>query len=152
MSLIIENGTGLDNADSYIDLTYLTDYATKRNINITGITESNIIKAMDYFESAYSFKGTKLKETQSLAFPRLIDNEVTYPIRIKNAVCELTIKTKTAELLKDTKQKTIRKKIGDMEIEYDPNSRDETNYNMVYNLIMPYLNNNGFSHSIVRTY
>lgn len=152
MSLIIENGTGLDNADSYIDLTYLTDYATKRNITITGITEANIIKAMDYFESAYTFKGTKLKETQSLAFPRLINGVVEYPIRIKNALCELTIKTKENELLKDTERATKREKVGDIEIEYSEYSKDETNYNFVINLILPWLSSNGFSHSIVRTY
>ena len=135
----VEDGTGLSNADSYIDLAYLTEYATKRAIDITGIAESNIIKAMDYFESAYLFKGTKLKESQSLAFPRYIDNEVVYPVRIKNAICELTIKSKSAELLADTKQKAIRKKIGEMEIEYDPNSKDEKNYNMVINLILPWL-------------
>ena len=38
MSLIIEDGSGLTNAESYIDLAYLTDYANKRNIDITGIT------------------------------------------------------------------------------------------------------------------
>ena len=107
---------------------------------------------MDYFESAYTFKGTKLKETQSLSFPRLIDNEVVYPIRIKNAVCELTIKTKENELLKDTERATKREKVGDIEIEYSEFAKDETSYNFVYNLIMPYLSSSGFSHSIVRTY
>ena len=150
--LVIENGEGLSNADSYIDLIYLTDYATKRGINVNWAQEHNIIQAMDYFESAYSFKGTKLKETQSLAFPRLIDNEVVYPIRVKNAVCELTIKTKENELLKDTERATKREKVGDIEIEYSEFAKDETNYNFVYNLIMPYLSSSGFSHSIIRTY
>ena len=150
--LIVEMGEGLENAESYIDLAYLQAYATKRGLSIVDITEANIIKAQDYFETAYQFKGTKLVETQALAFPRYINNEVVYPVRIKNAVCELTIKSKTAELLADTKQKAIRKKIGEMEIEYDPNSKDEKNYNMVINLILPWLGGSGISASIVRTY
>ena len=150
--LIIENGEGLSNAESYIDLAYLTDYANKRNIDITGITEANIIKAMDYFESGYLFKGTKLKETQALAFPRYINNEVVYPARIKNAVCELTIKSKSAELLADSERLTKREKVGEIEVEYSEYSKDETNYNFVINLIMPWLLGSGISGSLVRTY
>lgn len=150
--LIIENGEGLSNAESYIDLAYLTDYANKRNIDITGITEANIIKAMDYFESAYLFKGTKLKETQALAFPRYINNEVVYPVRIKNAVCELAIKSKSNELLADTERVTKMEKVGDIEVQYDTNYSQDVSYNFVINLILPYLSNTSFSSSIIRTY
>ena len=152
MSLIIEDGSGLTNAESYIDLAYLQAYATKRGLDITGITETNIIKGQDYFESAYQFKGTKLVETQALAFPRYINNEVVYPVRIKNAVCELAIKSKSNELLADTERATKREKVGDIEIEYSEYSKDETNYNFVYNLILPWLLGSGISGSLVRTY
>ena len=152
MSLIIENGSGKIDSESYIDLAYLSAYATKRGLDITGITEANIIKAMDYFESSYQFKGTKLLETQALAFPRLINGVVEYPVRVKNAVCELTIKSKSAELLADSERATKREKVGDIEVEYSEYSRDEVNYNFVVNLIMPWLSGSSFSSSIVRTY
>ena len=152
MSLIIENGQGLDNAESYIDLAYLQTYATKRGLDITGITESNIIKAMDYFESAYQFKGTKLVETQALAFPRLINGVVEYPARVKNAICELTIKSKSAELLADSERLTTSEKVGEIEVHYSEYSKDETNYKFVINLIMPWLLGSGISGSLVRTY
>lgn len=152
MSLVIEDGSGLTNAESYIDLAYLTDYANKRNIDITGITEANIIKAMDYFESGYLFKGTKLKETQALTFPRLINGVVEYPVRIKSAICELTIKSKSSELLADSERLTKREKVGEIEVEYSEYSKDETNYNFVYNLILPWLLGSGISGSLVRTY
>ena len=150
--LIVEMGEGLENAESYIDLAYLSAYATKRGLDITGITEANIIKAMDYFESSYQFKGTKLVETQALAFPRLINGVVEYPTRVKNAVCELTIKSKSAELLADTERATTSEKVGDIEVEYSEYSRDEVSYNFVINLIMPWLSGSSFSSSIVRTY
>lgn len=152
MSLIIEDGTGKSDAESYIDLAYLQAYATKRGLDITGITEANIIKGQDYFESAYQFKGTKLKETQALSFPRYINNEVVYPVRVKNAVCELTIKSKSAELLADSERLTKREKVGDIEVEYSEYSKDETNYNFVINLILPWLSGSGISGSLVRTY
>lgn len=150
--LIVETGEGLSTSESYIDLTYLSTYATKRGLDITGIAESNIIKAMDYFESSYQFKGTKLVETQALAFPRLINGVVEYPVRVKNSVCELTIKSKSAELLADTERATTSEKVGDLEVHYSEYSRDEVNYNFVINLIMPWLCGSSFSSSIVRTY
>ncbi len=123
--LIVETGEGLSTSESYIDLAYLSTYATKRGLDITGTTEANIIKAMDYFESSYQFKGTKLVETQALAFPRLIDGVVEYPVRIKNAVCELTIKSKSAELLADSERATTSEKVGDLEVHYSEYSKDE---------------------------
>ena len=150
--LIVEMGEGLENAESYIDLAYLQAYATKRGLSIVDITEANIIKAQDYFETAYQFKGTKLVETQALAFPRLINGVVEYPVRVKNAVCELTIKSKSAELLADSERATTSEKVGDIEVHYSEYSRDEVNYNFVVNLIMPWLCGSSFSSSIVRTY
>lgn len=150
--IIVETGEGLENSESYIDLDYLTAYAAKRGLDTTGITEANIIKAMDYFESAYQFKGTKLVETQALAFPRYINNEVVYPVRVKNAVCELTIKSKSAELLADSERLTTSEKVGEIEVHYSEYSKDEVNYNFVYNLILPWLSGSGISASIIRTY
>ena len=150
--IIVEDGTGKIDSESYIDLAYLSAYAAKRGLDITGISEANIIKAMDYFESAYLFKGTKLKETQALAFPRYINNEVVYPVRIKNAICELTIKSKSAELLADSERLTKSEAVGDIKIEYSEYSKDTVNYNFVINLILPWLSGSGISASIIRTY
>ena len=152
MALIVEDGTGKNDSESYIDLAYLQAYANKRGLDITGITEANIIKAMDYFESAYQFKGTKLVETQALAFPRYINNEVVYPVRVKNAVCELTIKSKSAELLADSERLTKSEAIGDIRVEYSEFSKDTVNYNFVINLILPWLSGSGINASIIRTY
>ena len=152
MAIEVEDGSGKSNAESYIDLAYLSAYAAKRGLDITGITEANIIKAMDYFESAYLFKGTKLKETQALAFPRLINGVVEYPVRIKSAICELTIKSKSAELLADSERLTTSEKVGEIEVHYSEYSKDEVNYNFVINLIMPWLLGSGISGSLVRTY
>ena len=152
MSLILENGSGMADAESYIDLDYLIDYATKRGIDSSSMTEANIIKAMDYFETSYTFKGTKLKDTQALEFPRLINGVVEYPVRVKSAVCELALKSVNV-LLEDTSQKVLREKVGELEVQYSENSSQEINYNFVFNLIAPWLDNtSSYSSSIVRTY
>ena len=152
MAIEVEDGSGKSNAESYIDLAYLSAYATKRGLDIAGISEANIIKGQDYFESAYQFKGTKLVETQALAFPRYINNEVVYPVRVKNAVCELTIKSKSAELLADSERLTTSEKVGEIEVHYSEFSKDTVNYNFVINLILPWLLGSGISGSLVRTY
>ena len=150
--LVVESGEGLPNSESYIDLDYLIAYATKRGIDSSNMTEANIIKAMDYFETSYTFKGTKLKDTQALEFPRLINGEVIYPTRIKSAVCELALKS-TNVLLEDTGRATIREKVGELEVEYDKDSPQGVEYKYVYNLVMPYLDNSSsFSSTIIRTY
>ena len=150
--LILESGEGLPNSESYIDLDYLIAYATKRGIDSSSMTESNIIKAQDYFETSYKFKGTKLKDTQALEFPRLINGEVIYPVRVKSAVCELALKSVNV-LLEDTSQQVIKEKVGELEVQYSENSSQEVNYRYVYNLVMPYLeNSSSYSSSIIRTY
>lgn len=150
--LVVESGVGLPNSESYIDLDYLIAYATKRGIDYSNMTEANIIKAQDYFETSYTFKGTKLKDTQALEFPRLINGEVIYPTRIKSAICELALKSVNV-LLEDTGRATIREKVGELEVQYSENSSQEVNYNFVFNLIAPWLDNSSsFSSSISRTY
>lgn len=155
MALIIESGIGMTDSESYVDEAYVTAYFAKRGVTewdaITN-KESQIVKATDYFESSYSFKGEKLNENQALAFPRLINGQVEYPTRIKNSICELALKSSTATLLEDTSKSVLSEKVGELEVHYDPNSKDGINYEFVFNLIAPWLNSSGFSSSIVRTY
>lgn len=154
MSLIIENGEGLSNSESYVDVAYADAYFLKRGIiqwaSLTN-REQLIIRAMDYIENNYSYKGTKLVSTQSLQFPRLIDGETVYPIALKNAVCELALKSNDEDLLADTDKTTIREKVGNLEIEYDPNQDNIKSFNFVNKLLAPYLvSTSSFSYSISR--
>ena len=154
MSLIIENGEGLSNSESYVDVAYVDAYFLKRgNTEWDSITnkESRIVLAMDFIENNYTYLGTKLVSTQSLSFPRLINGETVYPIAIKNALCELALKANSGDLLQDTGKTTIREKVGTLEVEYDPNQDDLTSYNYVNKLLAPYLvSTSSFSYSISR--
>lgn len=154
--IITEDGTGLEDAETIVSAEYLLDYCTKRGYDITNLTgkeEQYLRLSNEYFYSAYSFKGTKFKETQSMPFPRIINGEYQFPSRIKNAVCELTLKLPNGTLLEDTSQKVIKEKVGELEVQYSENSSQEVNYNFVFNLIAPWLDNtSSYSSSIVRTY
>jgi len=152
--LVIEDGTGLTNADSYIDVAFADAYFLKRGITQwAGLTnkESLIIRAMDYIENNYTYQGTKLISTQALQFPRLINGETVYPIAIKNALCELALKANNGDLLQDTGKTTVREKVGTLEVEYDSNQDDLTSYNYVNKLLAPYLvSTSSFSYFISR--
>ena len=152
--LIIENGQGLSNSESYVDESYVNAYFLKRgNTEWDSITnkESRIILAMDFIENNYTYIGTKLVSTQSLSFPRLINGETVYPVAIKNALCELALKANSGDLLQDTGKTTIREKVGTLEVEYDANQDDLTSYNYVNKLLAPYLvSTSSFSYSISR--
>ena len=152
--LVIENGEGLSNSDSYVDVDYVDAYFLKRGINEwASLTnrEQLIIRAMDYIENNYTYQGTKLISTQALQFPRSICGETVYPIALKNAVCELALKSNDEDLLADTDKTTIREKVGALEIEYDPNQDNIKSFNYVNKLLAPYLvSTSSFSYSISR--
>ena len=154
MALVIENGQGLSNSESYVDVDYVDAYFLKRGITEwAGLTnrEQLIIRAMDYIENNYTYQGTKLISTQALQFPRLINGETVYPIALKNAVCELALKSNEEDLLADTDKTTIREKVGALEVEYDPNQDNTKSYNYVNKLLAPYLvSTSSFSYSISR--
>ena len=154
MSLIIESGNGDSNSESYVDESYVDAYFLKRGLtqwaSLTN-REQLIIRAMDYIENNYTYQGTKLVSTQSLQFPRLINGETVYPIALKNAVCELALKSNEEDLLADTDKTTIREKVGTLEVEYDPNQDNIKSYNYVNKLLAPYLvSTSSFSYSISR--
>ena len=153
--LVIEDGTGLTNSESYVDESYVDAYFLKRgNTEWDSITnkESRIVLAMDFIENNYTYLGTKLVSTQSLSFPRLINGEtILPPLSLKNALCELALKANSGDLLQDTGKTTIREKVGTLEVEYDPNQDDLTSYNYVNKLLAPYLvSTSSFSYSISR--
>lgn len=154
MALVVEDGTGLTNSESYIDVDFADAYFLKRGITEWATLtnrEQLIIRAMDYIENNYTYQGAKLVLTQSLQFPRLINGETVYPIALKNAVCELALKSNEEDLLSDTDKTTIREKVGALEVEYDPNQDNIKSYNYVNKLLAPYLvSTSSFSYSISR--
>ena len=152
MSLIIESGVGLSNAQSYVDTTFVNAYFLLRGITFTS-TDANIINAMDYFEATFSqsWKGEKLVSTQALSFPRLIDGINTYPVQVKNAICELAYKASTATLLPDPSQAVKREKVDVIEVEYQDFTSANTSYSLVNAMVSPWLNGSGSYHSVLRS-
>jgi len=69
MAIIVEDGSIVAGANSYVSELTLTEYAAARGITITGATEALLINAMDYIESQM-FIGVKKTAAQGLQWPR----------------------------------------------------------------------------------
>jgi hypothetical protein len=69
-TIIVEDGSIVPNANSYVDVSDLEAYAADRGValNASDLT-TLLIRAMDYIE-AQNFKGIKMRGDQSLQWPR----------------------------------------------------------------------------------
>lgn len=99
MSLVIEDGTGLSTATSYVTVTEARAYALARGVTLSAtdsVVETQLIKAMDYLEAQRDrYQGYKNTEAQALQWPRdgvVVDgwsidsNEI--PKLLKSAQCQ----------------------------------------------------------------
>ena len=141
--LIVENGTGLANANAYVSVEFADEYFSARgNQTWAGLgsadKEAAIIKATDYLEAVYweKWQGEKLKANQALAFPR---KPFGMPAKFKSAVCELAIRANEGELMSDVERLTTKEKVGSIEVEYAQNADPATKYAYVASLLKPFL-------------
>lgn len=73
MALIVEDGTIVTGADSYVSRADAITYAANRGVTLANTDATDIIirKACDYVESfAARFKGTQVERDQPLSWPR----------------------------------------------------------------------------------
>lgn len=125
MTLTVEDGSLVANANSYISATDFTTYATARSYTLVSGAETLLIQAMDYLESQL-FIGKKYTETQALQWPRdgaYIDGYLfaydDIPQELINAQCEIAIAIDQGNgPLIDVERKTIMKKVGPIEVQY----------------------------------
>jgi hypothetical protein len=108
MAFVVEDGTGISNANAYAAEAFVDSYHTDRlNAAWTSLTDSAlkqaaIIKATDYIDYRWDFIGDRKKafELQSLKWPRigawvqvdektLLANQV--PLQVQNACAEYAL-------------------------------------------------------------
>ena len=136
MTLIIEDGSIVANANSYVTVAEYQAWADARftagrsTAPLCGEdVEALIFRAMDYFE-AQSFIGTKVSSTQSLQWPRnsvYIDtyyqSNLSIPKEVKNSIYELSYGEETGNSeLSVVDRKVKREKVSSIEVEYADNS------------------------------
>ena len=154
MTLIVEDGTGLATAESFISV---ADADTRRaalgavaawTALTTAQKEQALRKSAEYLEQRYSdrWKGDRIISTQALSWPRSgaivhgyeIDSDaVPYPVA--NANADLAVKTLTETLNADLERGIAREKIGPIETEYDAYSPQAKRYQAIDQQLAPYL-------------
>lgn len=129
---IVEDGTGITDANSYVSIQWADDYFTDRgNSTWAAALDTNkqvaLVKATDYIDATYSFSGFKLTATQALVWPRssAVDKYGEalegIPVLLMKAVSELAVRALSKELIQDIdKQGYIKRERveGVVEIEY----------------------------------
>jgi hypothetical protein len=137
MPLVVEDGSGLTNADAYVSVgetdTYNTNFVANSTWQEAGTDEKELAirKATAYLDNKYRsrWRGRRSNETQALSWPRayVVDDDGfglasdDIPTALKNATAEAAIRALTGELMSDlTTPGTIgrtRKKVGPLETE-----------------------------------
>lgn len=169
MSLIVEDGTGLADAESYISVTDASTYHANRGnaawaaLASDTIREQLLRKATDYMVQAYRlrWKGDRVSATQAIDWPRnwveyadyqfytqngaqMIGGYLYYPANevpeeVKRACAELALLANSSDLMGEQGQGVKREKIGPIETEYDTYSRQGRHFPAVKSLLDPFL-------------
>lgn len=100
MAFVVEDGTGLDNANSYSSVedadTYFADRANAVWAALgTPAKQARLILATDYMDQLYGarYKSCALTETQALGFPR--EDFDGIPVKMKYACAEYALRAET---------------------------------------------------------
>jgi hypothetical protein len=134
MAIVVEDGTIVSGANSYASESELTTRASARGITLTaanGTPEQILLKSMDFIESQ-NYAGSKLTKAQVLQWPRagvyvdgflVEDDEI--PVELKIAQMETALSIDAGvNPLSTLGRETRREKVGDIEVEYVPGSKD----------------------------
>lgn len=139
MPLIVEDGSGLANAESYVSVSDCAAYATARGLTFTASPEATaeaaLRRATTWLDGRYrgSFPGSRTnRREQALEWPRINAYDQScprqfikideIPVEIVHACCEAAIRELAApgSLSPDVTPGKIKKsaKVGDIAVEY----------------------------------
>lgn len=112
MAFVPEDGTGLPDANSLIDLEYFNEYFTDRGNTAMvalsdSVKQSACIAGTAYANTQYNYKGEKLNPDQGCAFPRVGVTDPAgrvpkgTPSCVKQVVAELASRATKGPLIQD---------------------------------------------------
>ncbi|WP_211440927.1 DnaT-like ssDNA-binding protein [Collimonas humicola] len=172
MALVVEDGTGMPAAESYISTADADTYHANRGnaawmALATPVKEQMLRLAADYMTEAYRgrWKGYRSQNLQALDWPRksviLTDMAINYmiqfyviPNEVKNAQAELAARAAAlgTPLAPDLEQGIISESVaGAVSTVYDRFSPQHTRYRQVDMILRPLLAASGAMSPLVRT-
>tara|TARA_R110002126_G_scaffold41547_1_gene120675 strand:+ start:11930 stop:12406 length:477 start_codon:yes stop_codon:yes gene_type:complete len=157
MAIIVEDGTGILNANSYVSAANLTAYATARGITLTASADVLILQAMDYLE-AQNFIGIKTKHDQALQWPRFRVWIDEYPVQstempqlLIDAECEIAIAMDNGTSpVTNITPAVKRKKVDVIEIEYKDGGASTTINRKIALKLNKLLKSNGSAFEVIK--
>lgn len=151
MALIVEDGTGVTGAESYISVAAADTYFTNRGnatwaALATDDKEAALRKATDYMEGRYRWRGERVADGQALSWPRdcvyafgyLVDSNVV-PERVQRACAELAVRASADDLSPDLTAQVKQEIVGPISVTYADGARQATSYKAVDAMLAPYV-------------
>jgi len=156
MAIIVETGSGVPNANSYVTLSYCDTYFETKGYTtwVNGdddLKECAIINACDYMETLM-WKGQKALSTYVLSWPRrgVYDADGypiysdTIPLQVQKAQCELALrffqnKAPLADVSSGDSY-IIKEVVGPIEISYSSSHPPNVQFPEVEALLRPWIN------------
>lgn len=132
MALIVEDGTGLPDAEAYISVADADAYfAARGNAAWAALTteakEAALRLATDYMEAEYGprWRGNRLTAEQALSWPRGGEG---VPEAVRRANAELAVRASAGPLLADQGPAVKQETVGPLSVTYADGARQSTRY------------------------
>lgn len=174
MALIVEDGSGKADAESYVSVADAIAYLVKRGDSTfaeagTVKQEAALRNAADYMTSLFRYRwgGFRMTTSQRLDWPRqavpIIDVAFGYqampsyypvdqvPTAIGEACADLALRALNGPLQPDISRVKRSVKIGPITVDYDPNAAVTTTLTAVQTKLAPFFRGQGMRTSLVRT-
>lgn len=155
MALIVEDNTGLANAESYLSVVDFKSYCDKWGYSYAGNTDTVIEQklrlATAYIDTIFRYKGIRFVSTQMLEFPRssLIDwsgyEVANVPARVIKACAELAYKSFSESLYADLDRggRIASESVGPISVSYAADAPAGKMYRFAEQLLGPYIRKDG---------
>lgn len=163
ITVIVEDGTGLSNANSYLSETdadeYFVDFTNTAWIGSADAMKAALIKATQFIDALFNgrWRGTRTNRTQALAWPRssmvdqdgFVEDTNVIPTKLEHATAELAVMALTETLMPNQSNpgtiKMERDKVGPIETEVEYNSKSQQKYySLALKLLGQYVHSGGF--------
>jgi len=162
MALIVEDGSKVAGAESYVSVVDASAYHTARGnaawaaLASDTVREQALRRATDYMKQAYRlvWKGFRVSSSQALDWPRanvmiedgpyrnLVSVSIV-PQEVIDACASLALMASAADLAPNLEQLTLSEAVGPLSVSYDKNSPQYTRYRAIDMLLHPYLAESG---------
>lgn len=163
MALIVEDGSIVIGANSYVSIIEIRAYCEGRGIELPTAdsdVEVMAVLAFDYLESFRErYKGKPTTDNQRTAWPRtgveidcysLPSNEI--PWQLKEAQCQATGEALEVDLMPNSSAAVKREKVDVLEVEYQDSVADGVppSFPKVYTKLSMLLSSSGYRVRVVR--